>query len=251
MIGKRGIRKASTRIRLAVAAAVLVGGGAAAVVGVAANHGGTTAAQSAGYYTHSGGRWMSETQAMSAAMNGWNSNSNRSVQDIAQMKPVSTLSTMAWHKHVIAIQLGTVVAESIRQKELVVQSANDRIEVWHWNGGTKALNVGGSSMGMSALSGGTMSMPSWGNHLNLRAKTAVKGDMVFVFGERVNGRLIAQLVLFIAPMNPVTTPTATPTATPTVMPTVTTTATAVPTATATATARPTATSTMTFAGTNS
>src|SRR5579862_4769852 len=95
MIGKRGIRKASTRIRLAVAAAVLVGGGAVGIVAVAANHGGTTAAQSAGYYTHSG-QWMSETQAMSAAMNGWNSNSARSLQDIAQMRQMSTFNTMAW-----------------------------------------------------------------------------------------------------------------------------------------------------------
>ncbi len=238
MIGKRGIRKASTRVRLAVAAAVLVGGGAAAVVGVAANHGGTTAAQSAGYYTHSG-QWMSETQAMSAAMNGWNSNSARSLQDIAQMKQMSTFNMMAWHRHVIALQRGTVVAESIRQRELVVQSANGRVEVWHWNGGTKAVNVGASSMGMSALTGGTMMMPSWANHLNTRPRAAIVGDMVFVFGEKVNGKLIAQLVLFIAPMNPVTTPTATPS--------VTTTATAIPTTTV----KPTPTSTMTFAGTNS
>ena len=49
---KRGIRRASTRVRLAVAAAVLVGGGAAGVVAVAASHSGAVAAQSAGYTTH-------------------------------------------------------------------------------------------------------------------------------------------------------------------------------------------------------
>lgn len=249
MIGKRGIRRAATRIRLAVAAAVLVGGGAAGFVAVAANHGGTTAAQSAGYYTHSGGRWMSETQAMSAAMNGWNSNSNRSLQDIAQMRQMSTFNTMAWHRHVIALQRGTVVAESIRQRELVVQSANGRIEVWHWNGGTKAVNVGASSMGMSALTGGTMVMPSWANHLNTQPRAAIVGDMVFVFGEKVNGKLIAQLVLFIAPANPVTVPAVTPTATPSVTATATAVPTGMPASTATATARPTAT--MTFAGNHS
>ena len=244
MIGKRGLRKASTRIRLAVAAAVLVGGGAAGAVAVAANHGGITAAESAGYYSHSG-RWMSETQAMSSAMNGWNQNSNRSIQEIAEMKPVSSVSSMAWHKHVIAIQLGRVVAESNRQKELVVQSANDRVEVWHWNAGTKAVNVGSSSMGMDAMTGGSMQMPSWANHLNTRSRAAVVGDVVFVFGEKVRGELIIQLVLFISPMNPVTTPTnpVIPTATPSMTPT------ARPTSTVTAV--PTPTGTMTFAGNNS
>ena len=69
MIGrnKRGIRRASTRVRLAVAAAVLVGGGAAGVAAVAASHNTPVNAASAGYYRHSHTP-LSETHAMSAAM---------------------------------------------------------------------------------------------------------------------------------------------------------------------------------------
>ncbi len=68
MIGrnKRGIRRASTRVRLAVAAAVLVGGGAAGVAAVAASHNAPVNAASAGYYRATS---LSETHAMSAAMN--------------------------------------------------------------------------------------------------------------------------------------------------------------------------------------
>lgn len=51
----------------------------------------------------------------------------------------------------------------------------------------------------------------------------VKGDMVFVVGERVRGQLVAKLILFAAPTTTVTpTPSAsvTPTSTPTVTPSV-------------------------------
>ena len=60
-----------------------------------------------------------------------------------------------------------------------------------------------------------MAMPSH-MHMNMGAKTLAKGDLVFIFGERVHGKLVAQLVLFVAPMKVTTTPTATPsmTATP-------------------------------------
>jgi hypothetical protein len=225
-------KRASLRVRLAVAAAVLVGGGAAAAVAVAA-HSNAVNAQSAGYST-SAGRTMSYTGAVSSAMNGWGKSPGNSLMTLSHMKPMTNTMTMAWHTHTIALQRGTVVAESIRQKELVVQSKNGKIETWHWNNGTKAVNVGRSSTGMSALMGGTMSMPSrWGSHLNNTAKAAVKGDLVFVFGEKIKGKLIIQLVLFVAPLKatPMMTPTATPTASPTA--TMPTTPTATPTATTT------------------
>jgi hypothetical protein len=216
MIGKRGIRKISTRVRLAVAAAVLVGGGAATVVGVAATHSGTTAAQSAGYY-QSNGRTMSDTTAVSEAMNGWNSNSFRSMQVLTHMQPMTSFVLLAFHTHTIALQRGIVVAESIRAREIAVQSFNGRVEVWHWNNNTKAVNVGASSTGWDAMTGGSssMSMPSsWHGRMNLKSKTAVPGDLAFIIGQRVHGVLIAQVVLFAAPFK-FTAPS------PTVMPTVT------------------------------
>jgi len=233
-------KRASLRVRLAVAAAVLVGGGAAATVGVVATHSNASTVADAGYSMQHMGRTMGYTDAVSSAMNGWTKSPSNSLMTLSHMKPMTNTMMMSWHRHIIAIQRGTVVAESIRQKELVVQSNNGKIETWHWNNGTKAVNVGSSSTGMSAMTGGTMSMPSrWGRHLNTKAKAAITGDMVFVFGERVKGKLIAQLVLFVAPMKlaPVVTPTATPsmTTTPTATPTPTT-ATPTPTAPATSTA---------------
>ena len=237
-------KRASLRVRLAVAAAVLVGGGAAAVAGVVATHSNaSTAVTSAGYSQHMG-RTMSYSDAASSAMNGWAKSPSNSLMTLSHMQPMNNTMTMAWHKHVLAFQRGIVVAESIRQKELVVQSGNGRIETWHWNNGTKAVNVGGNSMGWSAMTGGTMSMPSrWGGHLNLKPKAAVKGDMVFVFGQKIKGKLVAQLVLFAAPLKvaPMMTPTATPsmTATPTATPSMTTTPTAPTTNPATGNTQPT------------
>ena len=229
-------KRASLRVRLAVAAAVLVGGGAAAAVAVAA-HSNEVATQSTGFTTHTG-RTMGYTDAVSSAMNGWNKSPSNSLMTLSHMKPMTNTMTMAWHTHTIALQRGTVVAESIRQKELVVQSKNGNIETWHWNNGTKAVNVGRSSTGMSALMGGTMSMPSrWGGHLNTKSTAAIKGDLVFVFGEKIKGKLVIQLVLFVAPLKaaPMMTPTATPTASPTATMPTTPTATPRPTTTAPAT----------------
>jgi hypothetical protein len=201
-MSKRGIRRVSMRVRLAVAAAVLVGGGAAAVVAVSANHGGTTAAESAGYY--SSGQWMSYTSAMSQAMNQWGHSESASLQTISEMKPVTNYWTQSWHSKTIFIQRGIVVAVS--KNEFAVKSADGQLEVWHANGGTAFLNVGGNKTGWNAMSGGSMSSYGsydWSNssksNWDMSPKTLATGDLVFVFGERENHVLKAQLVLFAAP----------------------------------------------------
>jgi hypothetical protein len=241
MIGrnKRGIR--SMRVRLAIAAAVLVGGGAAGVVAVAASHGNAATAQSAGYSTNLG-RTMSYTGAMSSAMSDWHRSPNTSIVTISHMTPMSTFTMMPWHTHTIALQRGTVVAAT--KNQLVLKSTNRTLELWYLNHGTKVLNVGDNPTGISAMSGGTMGLPS---RMNMKAKGLAKGDTVFIFGERIKGKLVAQLVLFVAPAKaPVVTPTAT-------TPTATTPA-ATPTATATTpapvTPRATSTAPM-FSGNNS
>lgn len=249
MIGKRGIRRTSTRVRLAVAAAVLVGGGAAAVVAVAANNGNTATAQSAGYYTPTG-RSMSYTSAMSSAMSSWNYSSNTSLTTMSHMSPMRTFDTMSWHHTTIAMQRGTVVGES--RSELAVKSSNGTLEVWHVNGGTKTLNVGGSSTGMSAMTGGTMNVPSsW--QMNTTVKGVAKSDVVFVFGEKENHTLKAQLVLFAAPMTTRTTPDRTPasTATPTSTATTPAATTTTPAATNTTPASTVTSSAPAFSGHNS
>jgi len=236
MIGrnKRGIRRASTRVRLAVAAAVLVGGGAVGVVVLAANHSGAQAAQSAGYTRHT----LSETQALSSAMNGWNKSPDSSIRTLTQMQPMRTFNMMPWHTHTIALQRGTVVA-AVRN-EFVIKSSNRQLELWYLNHGTKIVNVGSNPTGTTAMTGGTMAMPN-NMTMNMRTRTLAKGDLVFIFGERVHGKLLAQLVLFVAPMK--VTPPTTPTATPSMTTSPTMTATPSMTATPTTTATPSVSST--------
>jgi hypothetical protein len=204
MIGrnKRGIRRASMRVRLAVAAAVLVGGGAAGVA-VASSHGGVANATSAGYYTSSSqpSSWM---QGMSWTMNNWTTQQTQSLVVITKTVTVKTFVTTTWHSKSFAFQRGTVVATA--PKEFVVQSMNGTFGVWHFNNGAKFLNIGNSKTGWNAMSGGYMS--SWGNYnwsnyagssWSTQAKALANGDLVFVFGQKVHGVWWAQLVLFAAP----------------------------------------------------
>ncbi len=231
-------KRGSMRVRLAVAAAVLVGGGAAGVVAVNAGHGSSVAAESAGY-SQTTGRTLSYTSAMSSAMNEWGRSQNTSLFTISHMKSVKNYWTQSWHHTTIFIQRGVVLAVS--RGEFVVESANGTVEIWHVNNGT--------STGMSAMTGGTMQVPSsW--QMNTKVKGIAKGDLVFVFGERENHALKAQLVLFAAPttFTPAPQATATVTVTPTAFPTAgTVTPTAFPTAPS---ATPTAVRS-TFSGTNS
>lgn len=239
---KRGIRRASIRLRLAVAGAVLVGGGAAGVVVVAASHNGAQAAAQSAGYSH---QMLSETKALSSAMNGWNQSQTRSLTTLTQMTPMRTFNMMSWHKHTIALQRGTVVAAE--RNAFVIKSTNRQLELWYVNRGTKFLNVGASGVGMRAMTGGTMAMP--GNmRMNMKTKVLARGDYVFIFGQRLKGKLVAQLVLFAAPVKVMPKPTATPsmTATPTMPATPTPTAPATPSMTATPTGSAPA-----FSGTNS
>lgn len=199
---KRGIRRAATRVRLAVAAAVLVGGGAVGAVAVATSHGATSAA-SAGYSMNSSqpSTWM---DGMSWTMNNWNTSQTQSLVVITKTVTVKTFTTMTWHNKMFATQRGTVVA--VAPKEFVVQSTNGTFGVWHFNNGAKFVNIGNSKTGWNAMSGGYMS--SWGSYnwsnyakssWNMHTKTLAKGDLVFVFGQKVHGVWWAQLVLFAAP----------------------------------------------------
>src|SRR6185437_389795 len=162
-------------------------------------------------YSH---RTLSETQALSSAMNGWNHSQTRSLTTLTQMTPMRTFDMRSWHRHTIALQRGTVVA-AVRNA-FVIKSTNHQLELWYVNRGTKFFNVGASSVGMRAMTGGTMAMPG---HMRMNTKTKVlaRGDFVFIFGERIKGKLVAQLVLFAAPVKVTPKPTATPsmTATPT------------------------------------
>src|SRR5512146_2080631 len=96
MIGRniRGIRQASLKARLGIAAAVLGGGGAIGVVAVAASGGSApSTAQSAGYtltFRHP----ISQQQALSSALSTWATSQQKSLATLARMAPVKNFATV-------------------------------------------------------------------------------------------------------------------------------------------------------------
>jgi hypothetical protein len=208
-MSKRGIRGVSLRMSLAAAAVVLAGGTTAALVAVGASHGGAETVESAGF-SQASGRTMSYTSALSSAVKDWSKSPSTSLTTISHMKPVTNSWSQSWHHAIIVIQRGTVVA--VGKNEFAVKSASGTIKIWNVNRATKTKNVGGTATGMSAMTGGTMKVPSrW--TLNTRVTRIAKGDLVFVFGERVGRTLKAQLVLFAAPATTNRRSTAKPTVT--------------------------------------
>lgn len=196
-MSKRGIRRASKRVRLAVAAAVLVGGGAAGVAVVTASHG-ASAVSSAGYSQQQSGQYMGYMDAMSQAMNNWNRSWTGSIGTISHMQQMTNVNISKWHHKIFVMQRGTVVKVGFGW--ILVRSADGHFETWHVSRGTKTVNVGGMSTGWNAMTGNTMQMPSWWNMNNMN--TTVKGiavnDLVFVFGQRERNVNKAELVLFAA-----------------------------------------------------
>jgi len=218
-MSKRGMRGMSMRVRVGVAAAVLAGGGAAAVVALSAGHGSAATAESAGFIQSSHSHSLSYTSAISSAMKTWDTSPSTSLRTLSHMQQINNYWTQPWHRHTLFFQRGKVVA--VGRHAFVVRSANGKLELWHTSGNTAILNVGGTSMGMSAMTGGSanMRMPSWWT-MDVKTKGLAKGDLVFVFGELQHHTLKAQLVLFAAPMvkapatpTPMPTPTMTKTTT--------------------------------------
>lgn len=196
-MSRRGMRGMSMRARVAVAAAVLAGGGAAGAVALSVGHDSAVTAESAGYYQTTG-QTMSYTSAISSAMKTWDTSPSTSLRTITHMQQINNYWTQSWHHVTLFFQRGKVVAAG--KNEFAVRSADGMLEVWHTSGKTAVLNVGGTSMGMSAMTGGSVNMrvpSSW--TMDTRTKGLAKGDFVFVFGEREGHTLKAQLVLFAAP----------------------------------------------------
>ncbi len=195
-MSKRGMRGMSMRVRVGVAAAVLASGGAAGAVVLSAGHGSAVNAESAGFIQSSG--TLSYSSAISSAMKTWDSSPSTSLRTLSHMQQINNYWTQSWHHVTLFFQRGKVVATG--KHEFAVRSANGKLEVWHITGKTAVLNVGGTSMGMSAMTGGSVNMrvPSWWV-MDTKTRGLAKGDFVFVFGEREGQTLKAQLVLFAAP----------------------------------------------------
>ncbi len=206
-MSKRGMRGMSMRVRVGVAAAVLASGGAAGAVVLSAGHGSAVNAESAGFIQSTGR--LSYSSAISSAMKTWDTSPSTSLRTLSHMQQINNYWTQPWHHVTLFFQRGKVVATG--KHEFAVRSADGMLEVWHISGKTAVLNVGGTSMGMSAMTGGSVNMrvPSWWV-MDTRTRGLAKGDLVFVFGEREGQTLKAQLVLFAAPT---TTPAPAPTTT--------------------------------------
>jgi hypothetical protein len=258
---RRRNRQASMKARIGIAAAVLAGGGAAGVA-VAASHSGsaTVNADSAGYvlnFHHT----VSEQQALTSALNMWNSNQSRSLNTLAQMTPMNTFSQFWWHRTQFAAQRGVVVAAT--RQFIIVKSANGKLELWFLNHWTKQKNVTANPTGMVAMTGNNVAAhtaATTGNTapmavamagsaavVNQMAAPVTKPITITVnTGTETISITITQTTATVTP-----TPTSTGVATTTVTPTTTTTvgtATATPTTTATGLATATATPTTTATG---
>jgi len=210
----------SMRVRVGVAAAVLASGGAAGAVVLSAGHGSAVNAESAGFIQSS--QTLSYSSAISSAMKTWDTSPSTSLRTLTHMQQINNYWTQSWHHVTLFFQRGKVVATG--RNEFVVRSADGKLEIWHISGKTAVLNVGGTSMGMSAMTGGSVNMrvPSWWT-MDTRVRGLARGDLVFVFGEREGQTLKAQLVLFAAPTKtpapgPTTTTPAAPSHAPAVAP---------------------------------
>ena len=176
---RRRNRQASMKARLGIAAAVLAGGGAAGVA-VAASHSGpaTSTVDNAGYvlnFHHT----VSEQQALTSALNMWNSNQSRSLSTLAQMAPMRTFSQFTWHRTQFAAQRGVVVVAT--RQFIIVKSANGKLELWFLNRWTRQKNVTANPTGMVAMSGSNVAShtaAASGNTAPMAAAMAGSAGMV-------------------------------------------------------------------------
>ena len=252
---RRRNRQASMKARLGIAAAVLAGGGAAGVA-VAASHSGpaTTTVDNAGYvlnFRHT----VSEQQALTSALNMWNSNQSRSLTTLAQMAPMRTFSQFMWHRTQFAAQRGVVVAAT--KQFIIVKSANGKLELWWLNHWTKQKNVTASPTGMVAMTGNNVAAhtaATTGNTAPMAATMAGSAAVVNQMAAPVTRPITITvntgtetITITITQTTATVAPTPTAIATGMAAPTGMATATAAPTVTATgmgtATAAPTATAT--------
>ena len=254
---RRRNRQASMKARLGIAAAVLAGGGAAGVA-VAASHSGsaTVNADSAGYvlnFHHT----VSEQQALTSALNMWNSNQSRSLNTLAQMAPMRTFSQFMWHRTQFAAQRGVVVAAT--KQFIIVKSANGKLELWFLNHWTKQKNVTASPTGMVAMTGNNVAAhtaATTGNTAPMAATMAGSAAVVNQMAAPVTKPITITvntgtetITITITQTTATVAPTPTTTGTGMTAPTGMATATVTPTTTATGMGTATATPTTTATGT--
>ena len=164
MIGRNGpgIRQASLKLRLAIAAAVLAGGGTIGAVAVmtgshstlAAGRPATSPATSSpagGGYALNFQQSISQREALSSALSTWASSPEESLATLAAMAPVKTSATVRMGHTTFAAQRGVVALAT--KHWLLVKSADGRLHLWLLNNKTQVKDVTGSAVGTAAMTG--------------------------------------------------------------------------------------------------
>ena len=150
---RRGIRQASLKARLGIAAVVLAGGGAIGAVAVAASsHSAPATAQSAGYtlnFRHP----ISQQQALSSALSTWATSQQKSLATLARMAPVKNFATVRKGRTTFAVQRGVVALAT--KHWLLIKSSNGSLHLWLLNGKTQVKNVANNATGTAAMTGST------------------------------------------------------------------------------------------------
>ena len=184
---------------------------------------------------------VSEQQALTSALNMWNSNQSRSLTTLAQMAPMRTFSQFMWHRTQFAAQRGVVVAAT--KQFIIVKSANGKLELWWLNHWTRQKNVTASPTGMVAMTGNNVAAHTAATTGNTAPMAATMAGSAAVVNQMA-APVTRPITITVNTGTETITITITQT-TATVAPTPTTTATgmAAPTGMATATAAPTTTAT--------
>lgn len=174
---------------------------------------------------------VSEQQALTSALNMWNSNQSRSLNTLAQMAPMRTFSQFMWHRTQFAAQRGVVVAAT--RQFIIVKSANGKLELWWLNHWTKQKNVTASPTGMVAMTGNNVAAHTAATTGNTAPMAATMAGSAAVVNQMA-APVTKPITITVSTGTETITITITQT-TATVAPTPTTTATGMATATATAT----------------
>jgi len=199
---------------------------------------------------------VSEQQALTSALNMWNSNQSRSLNTLAQMAPMRTFSQFMWHRTQFAAQRGVVVAAT--KQFIIVKSANGKLELWFLNHWTKQKNVTANPTGMVAMTGSNVAAhtaATTGNTAPMAATMAGSAAVVNQMAAPVTKPITITvntgtetITITITQTTATVAPTPTTTGTGMAAPTGMATATATPTTTATGTGTATATPTTTAIG---
>ena len=201
MIGRnrRGIRQASMKARLGIAAVVLAGGGAIGAVAVAASSHSTPAtAQSAGY-TMNFRHPISQQQALSSALSTWATSQQKSLATLARMAPVKNFATVRKGHTTFAVQRGVVALAT--KHWLLIKSSNGALHLWLLNGKTQVKNVANNATGTAAMTGSAAATTAAMRQGNMTPAAAVMAGTATVTAMNTTPRPVTTFTVAVTDTN--------------------------------------------------